>query len=232
MSSIKIITTSDGSHSLFNEELNETYHSVHGAIQESLHVFIQSGLTYFIEKFSPKSVSILEIGFGTGLNALLTIQAAKQSSSLFYYKTLEAFPLEEEVWSKLNYAEALRLKEHFDLLHRVLWDEQHNLLPNFQFQKQYIKLQDAGLNPTSVDIIFFDAFAPNKQPELWGIDMLKKVTDALRVNGVFVTYCAKGQLKRDLKSLGLTVETIPGPPGKKEMVRALKLFSEHQVNNP
>src|SRR6187549_1397381 len=122
MSSIKIITTSDGSHSLFNEELNETYHSVHGAIQESLHVFIQSGLNYFIEKFSPKNISILEIGFGTGLNALLTIQAAKQSSSLFHYKTLEAFPLEEEVWSQLNYADALSLKEHFDSLHLISWE--------------------------------------------------------------------------------------------------------------
>jgi tRNA U34 5-methylaminomethyl-2-thiouridine-forming methyltransferase MnmC len=231
MSSIKIITTSDGSHSLFNEELNETYHSVHGAIQESLHVFIQSGLTYFIEKFRPKNISILEIGFGTGLNALLTIQAAKQSSLEFQYNTLEAFPLEEEVWSNLNYADELNMKEHFDSLHRVSWEEQHKILSNFQFQKQYTKLQDVVLNGSSFDIIFFDAFAPSKQPELWEINMLKKVTDTLRTNGVFVTYCAKGQLKRDLKSLGLTVETIPGPPGKKEMVRAIKLVSEHSADS-
>lgn len=222
MSSIKIITTSDGSHSLFNEELNETYHSVHGAIQESLHVFIQSGLTYFIEKFNPNHISILEVGFGTGLNALLTVQTAQHSSLLFHYKTLEAFPLEEEVWSQLNYGDALNSKENFDSLHRVSWEEQHTILPNFQFQKHHIKLQDVVLTPSLFDIIFFDAFAPNKQPELWEIDTLKKVTDALRTNGVFVTYCAKGQLKRDLKSLGLTVETIPGPPGKKEMVRAIK----------
>ncbi|MEO7991979.1 MAG: tRNA (5-methylaminomethyl-2-thiouridine)(34)-methyltransferase MnmD [Chryseolinea sp.] len=225
MSPIKIITTSDGSHSLFNEELNETYHSVHGAIQESLHVFIQSGLTYFIEKFNSKNISILEIGFGTGLNVLLAVQMAKQLSLSFQYKTLEAFPLEEEVWSKLNYADALNLKEYFDSLHRVSWEEPHGILPNFQFQKHHIKLQDVVLNPSSFDIIFFDAFAPNKQPELWEINMLKKVTDALRTNGLLVTYCAKGQLKRDLKSLGLTVETIPGPPGKKEMVRASKFFS-------
>ncbi len=222
MSTIKIITTSDGSHSLFNEELNETYHSIHGAIQESLHVFIKSGLTYFIERFSPKNISILEIGFGTGLNALLTVHAAQLSSSSFQYKTLEAFPLEEAVWAKLNYTDTLNLKEYFDLLHRVSWEEEHSILPNFQFQKHHIKLQDAVLIPPSFDIIFFDAFAPNKQPELWEIDTLKKVADALRINGVFVTYCAKGQLKRDLKSLGLTVETIPGPPGKKEMVRAIK----------
>lgn len=222
MSSLKIITTSDGSHSLFNEELNETYHSVHGAIQESLHVFIQSGLIYFLEKFNPSNISILEIGFGTGLNSLLTVRAAKQLSLTFQYKTLEAFPLEEEVWSKLNYADTLNLKVHFDSLHRVSWEEAHTILPNFQFQKHHIKLQDVVLSPSTFDIIFFDAFAPNKQPELWEIDTLKKVTDSLRANGVFVTYCAKGQLKRDLKSLGLTVETIPGPPGKKEMVRAIK----------
>lgn len=231
MSSVKIITTSDGSHSLFNEELNETYHSIHGAIQESVHVFIQSGLTYFIEKFNPKNVSILEIGFGTGLNALLTIQAAQQSSSSFQYKTLEAFPLEEEVWSQLNYGDTLNSKENFDSLHRVSWEEQHDITPNFLFQKHHIKLQDVVLKPSSFDIIFFDAFAPNKQPELWEIVTLKKVTDTLRTNGVFVTYCAKGQLKRDLKSAGLTVETIPGPPGKKEMVRAVKLFPDHPANN-
>ncbi len=225
MSSLKIITTSDGSHSLFNEELNETYHSVHGAIQESNHVFIQSGLHYFIEEFKPKNISILEIGFGTGLNALLTIKEAQQLPSLnFRYTTLEAFPLGEEVWSKLNYADELNLKDEFNALHRVSWKEEHAIGSNFQFQKQHIKLQDVFLKPFSFDIIFFDAFAPNKQPELWEIDALRKVTEALNTDGVFVTYCAKGQLKRDLKSLGLVVQTISGPPGKKEMVRAVKSF--------
>ncbi|HOX83228.1 MAG TPA: tRNA (5-methylaminomethyl-2-thiouridine)(34)-methyltransferase MnmD [Chryseolinea sp.] len=225
MSSVKIITTSDGSHSLFNEELNETYHSVHGAVQESNHVFIQSGLHYFIDAFKPKTIFILEIGFGTGLNALLTIKAAQQLPSLtFNYTTLEAFPLDEEVWSQLNYADDLKLKDEFHSLHSVLWEVDNRILPNFQFQKQHIKLQEVIFRPSSFDIIFFDAFAPNKQPELWEIDALKKVTEALNTNGVFVTYCAKGQLKRDLKSLGLIVQTIPGPPGKKEMVRAIKSF--------
>lgn len=231
MSSVKIITTADGSHSLFNEELNETYHSVHGAIQESLHVFIKSGLTYFIEKFNPASISILEVGFGTGLNALLTLQATQQSTLFVHYKTLEAFPLQDDVWSQLNYADIDQWKKHFNSLHQIAWEEQHRLLPNFQFQKHHIKLQDAVIQPSSCDIIFFDAFAPNKQPELWEMESLKKVIDVLRPNGVFVTYCAKGQLKRDLKSLGLTVEPIPGPPGKKEMVRAIKLFLDHSSNN-
>jgi len=222
MPSIKIITTSDGSHSLFNEELNETYHSVHGAIQESLHVFIQSGLSYFLEKSDAKNISILEIGFGTGLNTLLTIQAAQLLPLSFQYKTLEAFPLQEEVWSQLNYAETLGMKSQFDSLHRLSWEERHTILPYFEFQKHHIKLQDVELPSSSCDVVFFDAFAPSKQPELWEIDMLRKVANALRPGGVFVTYCAKGQLKRDLKNLGLVVETIPGPPGKKEMVRALK----------
>ncbi len=223
MSSLKIITTSDGSHSLLNEELNETYHSVHGAIQESLHVFIQNGLKYYLEDFKTNNVSILEIGFGTGLNALLTVQVAQQSTSTFHYTTLEAFPLEEKIWSELNYADALNLKNQFHLLHQVSWEHEHTILPNFQFQKLHIKLQDVILEPSSFDIIFFDAFAPSKQPELWEINVLRQVTEALRINGVFVTYCAKGQLKRDLKSLRLKVETLPGPPGKKEMVRAIKV---------
>lgn len=223
MSSLKIITTSDGSHSLLNEELNETYHSVHGAVQESLHVFIQNGLHYFREKFMPKNISILEIGFGTGLNVLLAMQAAKQLPIPFQYTTLEAFPLEEKVWSELNYADNLNLKNEFHMLHQVSWQEKHGILPTFQFQKQHIKLQDVILEPSSFDIIFFDAFAPSKQPELWEINVLHKVTGALRKNGVFVTYCAKGQLKRDLKNLGLKVESLPGPPGKKEMVRATKV---------
>ncbi len=223
MPSIKIITTSDGSHSLLNEDLSETYHSIHGAIQESLHVFIHSGLNHFIQKYNPQNISILEIGFGTGLNTLLSIQAAQQTSITFQYTTLEAFPLEKEVWSQLNYGDELNLKNQFKSLHQFSWEDEHNILPKFRFKKQRIKVQDVALEPSSIDIIFFDAFAPNKQPELWEIEVLKKVTYALRVNGLFVTYCAKGQLKRDLKSLGLVVETLPGPPGKKEMVRALKV---------
>lgn len=223
MSPLKIITTSDGSHSLLNEELNETYHSVHGAIQESAHVFIKNGLDYFIHKAKPSSISILEIGFGTGLNALLTLQYSLKTSIPIQYTTLEAFPLSEKIWAALNYADTICSKEHFMNLHRSFWEKEQTILPGFQLLKIRTMLQQAELQPTYFDIIYFDAFAPNKQPELWSFPILQKVVHAMKKEAVFVTYCAKGQLKRDLKALGLKVETLPGPPGKMEMVRAINL---------
>ncbi|HEY3404991.1 MAG TPA: tRNA (5-methylaminomethyl-2-thiouridine)(34)-methyltransferase MnmD [Ohtaekwangia sp.] len=215
----EIIVTKDGSHSLLNTELNETYHSVHGALQESIYVFIKNGLDPAIQK-NPDSLSILEVGFGTGLNALLTLQRAQQVTSKIQYTTLEAFPLTEDIWSRLNYAESLRLQEHFNQLHRAPWNVESSILPNFQLLKIDKTLQTVDLNST-YDLIYFDAFAPSKQPEMWTLDVLGKVVNLMKPAGIFVTYCAKGQLKRDLKSLGLNIETLPGPPGKKEMVRGV-----------
>jgi tRNA U34 5-methylaminomethyl-2-thiouridine-forming methyltransferase MnmC len=219
--SIEIITTSDGSHSLLNTELDETYHSRHGAVQESIHVFIKEGLDYFLQRKDATDIAILEVGFGTGLNALLTLQRAQEFSNSIHYTSLETYPIPEEIWSKLNYIDSVGLKEKFDQLHQAPWNSAVYILPNFELQKQNVTLQQADLS-TGFDLIYFDAFAPNKQPEMWEIDVLKKVVDAMKVDGVFVTYCAKGQLKRDLKSLGLIVETLAGPPGKKEMVRGVK----------
>ena len=204
---IKVITTSDGSHSLLNTELNETYHSVHGAIQESMHVFIKNGLDHFSR---PGVVKIFEVGFGTGLNALLTALSGRQ----VHYTAIEAFPLDEEVYQQLNY-------EPKDLLMSLHRNPKLETL-SFIFNKLNITLQSIALEPNSYDIIYFDAFAPSKQPEMWELPMIRKVCDALTPGGLFVTYCAKGQLKRDLKSLGMEVETLPGPPGKKEMVRGTK----------
>ena len=223
MHSIKIITTSDGSHSLLNEELNETYHSVHGAIQESAHVFIKNGLDYFVHQFKAESISILEVGFGTGLNALLTIHHTLKTARPIKYVALEAFPFEEDVWSALNYTDTIGLKEYFLNLHRCSWETEQTILPSFQLLKLHTTLQHVELKPKSFDLIYFDAFAPNKQAELWTFPMLQKVSEAMKMDAVFVTYCAKGQLKRDLKTLGLVTETLPGPPGKKEMVRAIKI---------
>jgi tRNA U34 5-methylaminomethyl-2-thiouridine-forming methyltransferase MnmC len=223
MSHLDIITTSDGSHSLFNKELNETYHSQHGAIQESIHVFINKGLKYFVEKFSPVSVSIFEVGFGTGLNALLTLQEAIHSKINFNYTTIEAFPLEKSVWSQLNYGDELSLSEEFKKIHEAEWDRAIDIFPNFKLLKLKTTLQEIPADFLFQNIIFFDAFAPSKQPEMWEMKILEKVVHFLTSNGIFVTYCAKGQLKRDLKSLGMHVETLTGPPGKKEMVRGLKI---------
>lgn len=222
MPDVTIITTSDGSHTLLNTSLNETYHSVHGALQESKHVFIQHGLD-FVGKNSGKSmINILEVGFGTGLNALLTLQHATTKNLSIQYTTLETFPVEENIWSKLNYVESGEAKEQFEKLHRAKWNKEESVSSNFVIRKLHTTLQQAELELNHYDLIYFDAFAPNKQPEMWEAAMLHKITDAMKSGGLFVTYCAKGQLKRDLKSMGLTVETLAGPPGKREMVRAVK----------
>jgi tRNA U34 5-methylaminomethyl-2-thiouridine-forming methyltransferase MnmC len=222
MSGIKLIITSDGSHSLLNEGLNETYHSVHGAIQESEHVFINNGLNYFLDSVTSTRVSILEVGFGTGLNALLSMRRLFDTAFHTKYVTVEAFPLEEELWRALNYTRTIGLEDFFLKIHQADWGQMNTVLPNFELLKRHLTLQDVELPFQSFDVVYFDAFAPNKQPEMWTIDALEKVVNAMNINGIFVTYCAKGQLKRDLKSLGLRVETLSGPPGKKEMTRATK----------
>jgi tRNA U34 5-methylaminomethyl-2-thiouridine-forming methyltransferase MnmC len=219
---LKIITTSDGSHSLLNDSLNETYHSVHGAIQESQHVFIKNGLVYFQQQNAASVVSIFEVGFGTGLNALLTLLHAETHAGKIVYTTIEADPLEEEIWSKLNYCETLGRPEYYQALHKSKWDSKIFLYHDFTLQKLHSTLEESMLPAQTFDVIYFDAFAPSKQPELWGLSVLTKIFHAMKQGGIFITYCAKGQLKRDLISLGLKVETLAGPPGKKEMVRATK----------
>lgn len=220
MSDLEIIVTSDGSHTLRNKELRETYHSVHGAVQESMHVFIKNGLEYFFRDRKPKKVSILEIGFGTGLNALLAWQFATQNRLATVYTTLEPFPLPQDVWCQLNYGQQDNATEPFSALHHAAWDAQMFLSEEFVLHKIKNTLEQSDL-AERYDVIFYDAFAPSVQPELWNFESLRKVITTLNAGGVFVTYSARGQLKRDLKTLGLTVETLAGPPGKKEMVRGL-----------
>lgn len=223
MADLEIITTSDGSHTLRNKQLNETYHSIHGAVQESMHVFIKNGVEYYCETYQPKNISILEVGFGTGLNALLTLQYARHNSLFIRYTTLEPFPLLQDVWSKLNYGDRDKGEHHFRALHEAGWNSEISLAPEFTILKVDKSLQEVQLNDV-YDLVYFDAFAPGVQPELWAYEALKKVATPLKAGGVFVTYSAKGQMKRDLKNLGLKVETLPGPPGKNEMVRALKVL--------
>ncbi|MGC1243915.1 MAG: tRNA (5-methylaminomethyl-2-thiouridine)(34)-methyltransferase MnmD [Chryseosolibacter sp.] len=220
MNSLEIITTSDGSHTLRNTAMDETYHSVHGAKRESLHVFIASGLEYFIQTRDARNISILEVGFGTGLNTLLTLQYAVRNHLEIHYTTLEPFPLTEEVWSRLNYTESEKDSKDFRALHEAGWDNPITTTPEFTLLKLKMSLLDLKARG-QYDVVFFDAFAPAKQPELWSVEALRRVIASLKPGGIFVTYSAKGQLKRDLKSLGVAVETLPGPPGKKEMVRAV-----------
>ena len=221
--SVKIITTADGSHSLLNESLQETYHSIHGAIRESKHVFIREGMEHWLNIYRKDSLSILEIGFGTGLNAWLAWEFAKERSIRLTYTSIESFPLDESIWAQLNYTEREDDKSLFGSLHESPWDTTVAIGDEFSLYKMQTKLEDARLEPDSVDIIFYDAFAPSKQPDMWTFAMLQKTTNTLKKGGVFVTYCAKGQVKRDLKSLNFIMEVLPGPPGKKEMVRATKI---------
>jgi tRNA U34 5-methylaminomethyl-2-thiouridine-forming methyltransferase MnmC len=222
MPGLEIITTSDGSHSLINTSLQETYHSVHGAIQESKYVFIHSGLSYWQEKNPEKSIRILEMGFGTGLNAFLTLLEGIHLTSPVYYESWEMFPVDLSVAKQLNYGDVLGSKDMFLKLHEATWEGPSSITPDFTLVKRKGDIQQACWSKESFELIYYDAFAPSKQPDLWSAEMLKKITDTLAPGGVWVTYCAKGQVKRDLRSFGRMVETLPGAPGKKEMIRALR----------
>lgn len=222
MPGVEIITTSDGSHSLMNTDLQETYHSVHGAIQESKHVFIHAGLDFWIEQNIGKEVRILELGFGTGLNAFLTLLGTSQLRISVHYESWEMYPLELSIVRQLNYGDVLRAPADFLKLHQAPWEEPSGIASDFILTKRKGDIQQALWHGQPFDIIYYDAFAPAKQPYLWDAKVLKKITDTLAPGGVWVTYCAKGQVKRDLRSLGLKVETLPGAPGKKEMIRALR----------
>ena len=221
----KLITTEDGSHSLFVPDLKETYHSFHGALQESRHVFIEKGLSDYNEKFNAISIQVLEIGLGTGLNALLTAEWAQVNQVAVEMISIEAYPIPSDMVTKLNYP-ALLGKDHadewFQSIHGTPWETRSEIHPLFHLRKVNSKLESYPLPSQQFQVIFFDAFAPNKQAELWELDILGKIYNSQATNSYFVTYCAKGQLKRDLKSLGYEVETLEGSPGKKEMVRAVK----------
>lgn len=225
-----LIKTADGSHSLFVEELNEHYHSIHGAIQESKHVFIEAGLKPFIlvpeisDKGRKHPLNILEIGLGTGLNALLTFIETEQSSLKVEYTAIEAYPVSRDLISQLNYVELLeeqKYKPVYNLIHECEWNTTVPLSNHFTFLKMHNTLQDVVLERT-FRLIYFDAFGPGVQPEMWSAEVFTKLFAVIEPGGCLVTYCAKGEVKRTLKRVGFVVESLPGPPGKREMVRALK----------
>ncbi len=222
---LQVIKTSDNSTTIYVPEMDETYHSTNGAVQESRHVFIKNGFRYWISENQSDTVNILEIGFGTGLNALLTLIEAEKFKININYTSLEPNPLPDEILSQLNYVEILgdsKYAKMYESIHQAGWDKFVEITPKFRLNKKMINLQDYQPAGEKNHIIYFDAFAPGKQPELWTTEMISKTVSQLSKRGVWVTYSAKGQLKRDLKSLCLTVESLPGPPGKKEMIRAIK----------
>ena len=221
---ITIVESADGSHTLFHEGLKETYHSMHGAVQESEHVFIQAGLKDQLTT-EKKEIRIFEVGFGTGFNAWLTYKYSACMDVKIVYHTLEPYPLGEEIYSKLNYTgttEDKDLHDFFVALHQVPWDKEVELADNFSLKKINLPLEVYTPLKESFDLVYYDAFAPSKQAEMWLPGNIQKVYWLLMKGGTFVTYCAKGQVKRDLKEVGFQVETLPGPPGKKEMTRGRK----------
>jgi len=221
---IEIIASEDGSHTLFLPALNETYHSLHGAFTESAHIYIKEGLAQLAA--NNKTIRVLEIGFGTGLNAFLSLQYAKEQNRTIFFETLEPFPLPAEIIHKLNYTELLEdtSEAWFLKLHEGAWGKEISLTENFSIFKRTQKLEDFE-GEGSYDIVFFDAFGPGKQPDVWGLENIKKCFMLLKEGGLLVTYCAQGQFKRNMKEVGFQVEVLPGPPGKKEMTRGRKLYN-------
>lgn len=215
-----LLLTEDGSNTIYIPELNETYHSSHGAIQEAIHVFIEHGL----KNDSSNDLHVFEMGFGTGLNALLTGIEASNNQQRIHYTGIEAYPVAKELALQMDYCSKLGNQHQalFEQLHSTNWNEIIPLNEWFTFEKIHQKIEDYAIKENSVDIIYYDAFGPRAQGEMWHPSILKKMYNLLRPNGFLVTYCAKGQVKRDLKSLGFELEALPGPPGKREMTRAWK----------
>ncbi|WP_338765391.1 tRNA (5-methylaminomethyl-2-thiouridine)(34)-methyltransferase MnmD [Bernardetia sp. ABR2-2B] len=229
---LSFVESKDGSHTLLRHDINETYHSHNGAIQESLWVFIDKGLNYLKEQ-NYTSIKILEVGFGTGLNAVLAYQFAKKNEIKIEYISLEPFPVPLEITEKLNYTDFLGGESEaiFNQLHQVSWEEKHQISNYFSIKKVESTLEDYKGSFESqsklnyFDCIFYDAFAPSKQAEVWQLSNLQKAFDFTKENGVLVTYCAQGQFKRDLKAIGWKLESLDGAPPKREMIRATKISS-------
>ena len=219
----QLITTEDGSHSLFVPHLDEHYHSTHGAIQESRHVYIQSGF----EASTLKQINVLEIGFGTGLNAFLTLLEAEKTNKEVHYTSLELYPLDIEKAKKFNYAQQLSDASRESLflsLHTAPWNESVIITPSFSLHKIETDFSNPdNLKPkTHFDVIYFDAFAPEKQPEMWTQEIFDRIFILSNPEAIITTYCAKGVVRRMLQSAGFTVERLPGPPGKREILRGAK----------
>jgi tRNA U34 5-methylaminomethyl-2-thiouridine-forming methyltransferase MnmC len=216
----EIILTKDGSSSIFLPELNETYHSKFGAIQEAKHVFIKSGLSLLKDK----SVSILEIGFGTGLNAFITFLEAIKSIQNINYVGVEAFPVEFDIIEKLNYVselEALEYQSVFNEIHQSNWDVENKITSYFNLTKRNQKFEDIS-DSEKYNLIYFDAFGFDVQPELWSEEIFKRMYDALLPGGILVTYACRTSIKKAMLNTGFRVEKLPGAPGKREMLRAIK----------
>lgn len=222
---LTLVTTADGSATIFNSAVGEHYHSRHGALQESRHVFLHSGLEYFLERNPVKEVRILEVGLGTGLNFLLTADHCTQHEVRLNYTGIEAYPLSPDLIGATGYQEYVaediwnRFLESYG---ESLAGEEVALNPYCRLQTAHCKLETFETD-RRYDLLYFDAFAAIHQPEIWNYQALEHITKFLKPGGVFVTYAITGNLKRSMKALGFAVEKAPGAPGKREMLRAVKM---------
>jgi len=220
----ELLKTNDGSTTIHLPDLNEQYHSKHGAIGESIHVFLKMGLEHVKATRKLDEINILEIGFGTGLNALLTFFGAKSKELKINYTTVEAYPVLISEWKAMNYGELVDELEGegvFEKMHTVDWEKEFQLSKEFSICKQEKKFEDI-VDINKYDLVYFDAFGARVQPELWTESIFDIMFKSMKKNGVLVTYSAKGSARRAMQAVGFKVERLEGPPGKREMLRATK----------
>lgn len=213
--------TEDGSQTLYLPEMDEHYHSVHGAVSESMHIYMEQGLLFS----GRKTLSVLEIGFGTGLNAYLSYCFAQKENLDIDYFSLEKYPLTKQEYILLNYPKIIfpEYAPTFNTLHDAEWDNRIRVSDNFKLNKIHADLLTYQFEEfPKFDLVFYDAFAPGKQPEMWTEEILHKVASWVRKEGILVTYCAKGSVRRTLTDAGFIMERISGPKGKKEILRGKK----------
>ncbi len=219
----KIINTDDNSHTIQINNSSVTFHSTKGAIQESNHVFISAGLNWYAEKFPGNTnIRIFEVGFGTGLNALLTATIAKNFALNIEYQSIDLYPLSKEVYNRLNFAQILAEEKLYYKIMTATWNEEIQITDFFNLLKINTDFQ-SFISREGFDVVYFDAFAPEDQPELWTEEVFKKVFHFLNKCGVLVTYCSKSIVRKRLENAGFSVTKLPGPPGKREITRAIKI---------
>lgn len=220
---LQLVTTADGSKTIYNSDVGENYHSTHGALQESRHVFLNSGLQYFLDQNPASEISILEVGFGTGLNFLLSADYCTDQNINLDYTGIEAYPLTEALIRQTGYDAYIPAGIWDSFINNYLETLKVPVKINHSCQLQIgpCRLSDFSTD-LQYDVIYFDAFASARQPEMWSEEAITHTVRFLKPGGVFVTYAITGNLKRMLKSLGLKVEKAPGAPGKREMLRAVK----------
>lgn len=218
----EFLTTNDGSVTIHLPDWDEQYHSKHGAINEAKHVFIQTGLDFCVAEKGYTHIDILEIGFGTGLNAFLSFLSSEEGRLCIHYTGVEAYPVATSELKRLNYPILLDVdRKEFDLLHEVPWEVDAKISEAFHLRKRKQLFKDIS-DIAAFDLIYYDAFGARVQPELWTEVRFQTMYDALKDEGVLVTYAAKGSVRRAMQAVGFEVERLPGPPGKREMLRAQK----------